>query len=254
MRKFLKNFNDGEHLIRVIEPSLWHLVPKFFWTLIPILYVAGIGYAYYAFTILNQAPILHYAILGSSLLLLFWYIRFTIIRLSTFVLITNDRLIYVRRRGFFRKDVIELQYSQFKTVSCHTNGILCSLFRFGEIVIDRGGIKNNIVLKYVHHPQTVQDLIMKLQREYTYMRRFGILGGENSNVPSDGYISNQAMMLFLHKLMSLGGGGYANAVAHNNPASLHSSTMANILIPKSNSNQETSPRKEDDNTQLFNNE
>lgn len=253
MRKFLKKFNDGEHLIKVVEPSLLQLVPKFFWTLIPALYAAGIGYAYYAFNINDQSLILNYVIAGGSLILLFWYIRFTIMRISTFMLITSDRLICVQRQGFFRKDVIELQYSQFKTVSCHTRGMIPSLLSVGEIVIDRGGIKNSISLKNVHHPQAVQDLIMKLQREYTYMRKFGAMGGENSNAPGDGYISNREMMFFLQRLMSLPGGGYASVMGGNNPASLQPLRVGNILMPGASNDQETSPRSHKIDTQASNN-
>lgn len=200
MKKILKKFNDGEHLVKIVEPDLLQFVPRFFWIAIVLVYAVGVGYVFYTF---KPDTILTYVILGSSAILLLWYIRFIKIRLSTYFLITSDRLIYVGYRSLFRKYVIELHYNQFKTVSCHFKGFLSSLMRIGEIVIDRGGFEDNIVLRYVHHPQTVQDLIMKLQREYTYVRKFGGLDGNNAFSTSEGYLSARDLMLFLHKILKI---------------------------------------------------
>ena len=66
---------------------------------------------------------------------------------------------------------------------------------------------DNIILEYVHHPQIVQDIIMKLQREYTYIRQFKETGngghGAASPLAHNGYLSARDLILFLGKMLSI---------------------------------------------------
>lgn len=206
MKQFFKKFNDGEHLIKIIEPDIFQFVPRFLWFVFALLYAGGVGFIFYT---LKPDPVLRYIILGFSGILLIWYIRFVTVHLLTYVLITSNRLIYVKRHGLFKKDVIELHYNRFKTVSCHLRGFLFSLLSIGEVVIDRGGLNDTIVLKYVRHPQIVQDLIMKLQREYKYTYVRQEHDSVNSTRPgTNDYISARDLIFFLNKFISAREGNY----------------------------------------------
>lgn len=220
MKNFLRKFNEGEHLVKVVEPDLSQFVPKFVWYAIPLLYIAGVLYVFYAF---RPGQMGSYVIVGASAILLLLYARRVRLALSTYLLVTSDRLIYVKCRGLFRKDVFELHYNQFKTVSCHFKGFFSSVFRVGEIVIDRGGVEDSIVLEHVRHPQTVQDLIMKLQREYTYIRQLKEMenGGHGAFSPMaySGYLSARDLILFLGKMLSIEEQKYMTTnIGHNNPS------------------------------------
>ncbi|MBI3273659.1 MAG: hypothetical protein HYZ69_00790 [Candidatus Colwellbacteria bacterium] len=207
MKKYIKKFNEGEHLIRMVELDLLQYIPKWFWFCTICFFVAGIGYVFYAYA---NSLIMQYIIVGTGFIALIWYLRFLLIHLYTYLLVTSTRLIYVRRKGFFTKQVEELHYNQFKTISCRLNGFFSSLFHIGTIVVDRGGLNPNIELRFIHHPQTVQDIVMKLQREFTYARIYGDMDGISSVMAPPlmmqrphGYISAQELLLFLQGIMNM---------------------------------------------------
>lgn len=237
MNKYIKNFNEGEHLIRMVELDLLQYIPKWFWFGTICLYLAGTGFIFYFYAI---SPILQYAVAGASAILLLWYLRFLLIHLYTYLLVTSTRLIYIQRKGFFTKHVDELHFNQFKTISCRYDGFLSSLFHIGTIVIDRGGINPNIELRFVHHPQTVQDIVMKLQREFTYARAYGDMDGMPNMVPQmimqkpSGYISAQELLFLLQSVLRMNDKRYTPA-AHSSCGEGHltvSRTSRQTLLPE----------------------
>lgn len=199
----------------MVELDLFQYVPKWFWFSTICLYAIGVGLAFYMYA---RSPILQYGIAGAGAIILIWYLRFLLIHLYTYLLVTSNRLIYVRRRGFFTKRVEELHYNQFKTVSCRLEGFFSSLFRIGTITVDRGGLNPNIELRFVHHPQLVQDIIMKLQREFTYARAYGDMDGMSNTVSHTmaqkpyGYISAEQLLFFLQSVLRMNEKRYTPAM------------------------------------------
>lgn len=85
--------------------------------------------------------------LGLGLLLFFyhwmmWYF--------TVYIVTTERLRQVTQRGFFGKDVVELQLSKIQNISYNIPGFAGEIFRFGTIVIQT--FVGDLVIRNVEHP------------------------------------------------------------------------------------------------------
>lgn len=68
----------------------------------------------------------------------------------TVYIVTNQRLRQVTQRGFFGKDVVELQLSKIQNISYNIPGFSGEVFGFGTIVIQT--FVGDLVIRNVEHP------------------------------------------------------------------------------------------------------
>lgn len=68
----------------------------------------------------------------------------------TVYIVTNQRLRQVTQRGFFGKDVVELQLSKIQNISYNIPGFSGELFGFGTIVIQT--FVGDLIIRNVEHP------------------------------------------------------------------------------------------------------
>ena len=87
-------------------------------------------------------------------------------QLNAFIL-TATRIVDVDQRGFFHRVVSETTFDKVQDVSYVIKGVAATLFRYGSVVIQTAGNAANLELMGARHPQRVQELILKLQREAT---------------------------------------------------------------------------------------
>ncbi len=104
-------------------------------------------------------------LLGSSLWYLFlWFAIFqtlTLYTLST-VVITNKRIIDSNQRGFFDREISELQSNRIQDVTVHIEGFIETFLKFGDVTIQTAGTEKEFVFIQVPHPELVKDTIMQL--------------------------------------------------------------------------------------------
>ncbi len=83
----------------------------------------------------------------------------------TVVWITNQRIIIAQQKGFFRRIVSEVEFQRLKDIIYEVKGVFPNFFDYGTIKLNsfyRSG-KDKIILKNIHHPQDIQELIIQIR-------------------------------------------------------------------------------------------
>lgn len=83
---------------------------------------------------------------------------------SVFVL-TNQRIINVRQRGFWRRKITETDLEKIQDVASETSGIWRTMFKFGDLIIRTAGVSqgSEIMVKNIANPYEVQQEIAKIK-------------------------------------------------------------------------------------------
>jgi hypothetical protein len=159
-KRLLENVKEGEEALAVVRRTpLVILLPA---VTSAIFIIAPFFFLY---------PLLRHGITGSLIFvvsLLFGIIlgfrSLWVHQLNAFIL-TNERIIDVDQRGIFHKVVSEATFDKVQDVSYIVKGIFATIFQFGSVMVQTAGASANLELTGVRHPQRVQELIVKLQRE-----------------------------------------------------------------------------------------
>ncbi len=78
-------------------------------------------------------------------------------------IVTNERIIDIQQAGLFHRTVSELYLQQIQDVTGKQNGVLQSIFNFGDVIIQTAGEKNNFVIDHVSDSYQVARKIVDLQ-------------------------------------------------------------------------------------------
>lgn len=86
---------------------------------------------------------------------------------SSVLLVTNQRIIYLKQKGFIRRDVIETNFEKIQDVATGIHGLVQTMLDFGDVKIRTAGAGqgNEIIVKNIAHPYQVQQEISKRVRE-----------------------------------------------------------------------------------------
>ncbi|PID31560.1 hypothetical protein CR983_00555 [Candidatus Saccharibacteria bacterium] len=140
---------DGEELLFVFRRHIIAMRKGFYLLLIP-------------FALLSIPPLIWQTRLELFLLplagltvglLLFSY--HFILWYFTVYIVTNQRIRQVTQRGFFGKDVVELQLSKIQNISYTVPGFSGEVFKYGTIVVQT--IVGDLVIKNVEHPDAIYN-------------------------------------------------------------------------------------------------
>lgn len=85
---------------------------------------------------------------GIGLILFFYHY---IMWYFTIYVVTNQRIRQITQKGFFGKDVVELQLSKIQNISYNVPGFSGEVFGFGTIVIQT--FVGDLVIRNVEHPE-----------------------------------------------------------------------------------------------------
>lgn len=104
-------------------------------------------------------------LLGTSLwYLALWFGAFhalTLYTLST-VIITNKRIIDSTQHGLFDREVGELHSNRIQDVIVHTEGLIETFLKFGDVTVQTAGSEKEFVFHQIPHPEMVKDVITQL--------------------------------------------------------------------------------------------
>ena len=75
----------------------------------------------------------------------------------TYFIVTDRRIRQVTQRGFFGKDVVELQLRKIQTISYNIPGFSGEMFKFGTIIIQT--FVGDLVIKNVEHPNKIYNML-----------------------------------------------------------------------------------------------
>ena len=85
---------------------------------------------------------------------------FTRYFLNAWVL-TNERIVTIKQRAFFRREVASLLLPRVQDVTTNVNGILFSLLGIGNIKVQSAGADVEFTIRGIPHPEQMRDLILK---------------------------------------------------------------------------------------------
>jgi uncharacterized membrane protein YdbT with pleckstrin-like domain len=152
----------GEKVVMLVRRHPFYIAMKFIFTFLLAIFPAFVASAY--------APIL--IVLGIGDLTLFlltvwvlvlWMIffyHFTMYTLDVWI-VTDRRIIDSTQHGFFNRTVSELHASRVQDVSVQVNGLIQTLFHFGDIQVQTAGTEEKFRFIQVPHPEEIKNEIMK---------------------------------------------------------------------------------------------
>lgn len=82
---------------------------------------------------------------------------------ASVLILTNQRIIYLDQKGFFKRKIIETNLDKIQDVTSRTDGMIRTSLDFGDVVIRTAGagVGSEIVVKNIAHPYQVQQAISK---------------------------------------------------------------------------------------------
>lgn len=89
--------------------------------------------------------------------LLIWY--------NNCLIITNQRLVIITQKGFFRRSISKIDYRKIQNVSVEIKGFFSILFAYGTLKIFLGSTEPAIEVKQIGHSSQIQEMIIRLQKE-----------------------------------------------------------------------------------------
>jgi len=151
---------QGEHLAAVARSFAPTLIPVLlivtFMAFFPFFYLLPLmemGYEGYAIIV---GTMLLCAIIGTRSFVK-WH--------GSLLAVTDRRLIFVRQKGIFSREVQELNYDKITEVSFKVSGFSATIFGFGNMRVKSAASDEPIEMPRVHHPQKLHHLIIDLQAQ-----------------------------------------------------------------------------------------
>lgn len=77
-------------------------------------------------------------------------------------IVTNKRIVDIRQKGFFRREIAELHLHQVQDVEARVEGVLQTMMHFGNVHIQTAAERENFVFEDVPHPYTLAKQIVEL--------------------------------------------------------------------------------------------
>jgi hypothetical protein len=132
-------------------------------------FVPLIGWALIAQTTFADIPNFGdlYLFLSAGWLLFVWMLGFIVWTnyYLDVLMVTNMRIIDIEQYHLFRYDVAEVRFERIQDIKVEVNGFLASLLNFGNITIQTSGSSKEFVIKMVHNPNEVKDIISRQQNK-----------------------------------------------------------------------------------------
>ncbi len=164
---------EGERVVRTVRKHWFVLVVSF----IPYAFLAWVPTILGPFLIAMSAasPETATAFTGLTdanpwfrLFLGLWWLCLWIGAFNTFTqyylnhwVITTFRIVRVRQRGFFAREVASFQLSRVQDVTTEVNGVFADLLGYGSVRVQTAGTdSNHFVMDGIDDPQGMRDLIM----------------------------------------------------------------------------------------------
>ncbi len=149
---------QDESLIKVAHRHVIFLLPIFFtW---PLIIVAMFIVKYFLnFDFLGYWSL---ALIIVILIVVFIILYKCYIWRNNALIVTNQRVIENQQRGFFSKTVTELLYHDILETSYSKEGMVASLYDYGDLQI-RTASENKIVIEKIADPDKVVELINKIR-------------------------------------------------------------------------------------------
>ncbi len=167
MKEF--DLEPGEFVVRETRKHWFliaaNLLPYVFLAMVPYVLLNSLafvpGEAFDAFQTSLDSETLR--TLSGIWLLLVWtaaWGTFTRLYLNVWVL-TNDRIVAIKQRHFFSREVSSLPLTRVQDVTSNVHGIIASLLGIGGITVQSAGAEKEFIMRGIPNPEGMRDLILR---------------------------------------------------------------------------------------------
>ena len=157
---------ENERVIMTIHRHWFDLLSHLFaaFALAGILFIGfPILPTIFPYLTVGEGEVLFYFI--ETLMMLFCWLFLFLIWIDVWFdtwIITNERIVNIEQKGLFAREISELSFSKVQDVTSEVDGILHSIFNYGEVFVQTAGEKEYFHFRSVPDPVGVKSLIMKL--------------------------------------------------------------------------------------------
>lgn len=98
-----------------------------------------------------------------AVVLLAWIYRWVGWYYSVYI-VTNERLVEIKQKGFFNRRVSEFGLDKVQNVNYHISGLQAVIFQFGDITAQT--YVGDLIMKTIHKPVQIHEQIVDVIRRY----------------------------------------------------------------------------------------
>ncbi len=152
---------EMEHIKAVFRQSKWVLIHPILANLFTVALPWYFIWRYEISGIIPKLLILWTILVGLHLAreLFLWY-------MNTYV-VTNLRLLHWDQTGLFKRTVIETPHERILNVSYKTEGMISSIFGYGNVEVQVVGLMEPMIMKNVTDPQSIKDYLWQMHSRVT---------------------------------------------------------------------------------------
>ncbi len=170
MNKDYSGINEEGEVQRVVYKHIIAIAPFIFVvSILTILNLVGVYYvARYQPSLGGVLPAVSAGLISIVLFLLIALFAAAIIWIwrSNKVVITDECIIDIDQVGLFKKTVSTLNFSNVQDISTQISGPMQTLLKYGTIIVQTAGERENFHFDYIPNPDEVRDYILKLHHAY----------------------------------------------------------------------------------------
>jgi hypothetical protein len=159
MSYFTKNLKDNEELIRQVRQHALAFGGR--WLVSLCLLLLPFFLLFLLFRWQSYGPIIFVILVIIGLWSL---IRLLVVKYFNCLLVTNQRVILIKQKGFFDRQVMEVEYQKIQDVSYHYQGMFQTVFHYGNLKIQVLSSETVIKAEKIPQPEQIQDLIKNIQK------------------------------------------------------------------------------------------
>jgi len=159
MSYFTRNLNDDEELIDIVRRhGLTFLLPGIFALLLLALpfFLIFLLFQWKDFGMIVFVFLLAIGVLTLLRVLLVWYYNA--------FLISSQRVILYKQKGFFERQVFEVEYQKIQDTSYTFKGLWQTIFHFGTLRIQVINSETVLLVEKIPTPAKIQELIKTIQK------------------------------------------------------------------------------------------
>ena len=137
-----------------------------FLMIIPIIIYAFVSIGNVALS--DYPVVMAFIVLATSVYYLYIWL-FTLHSLMDYVLdiwiITNERIIDMEQKGLFALSLSEQEIYRIQDITAEINGVLPTLFNYGNVYIQSAGEKERFIFKQIRNPKEIVQVLSHLLEE-----------------------------------------------------------------------------------------
>lgn len=166
---------DMEHIRQIYRQSPFVLVHPLIIAAIAILAPLYLVFVY-------DFPSFIHTLLWAWIILVFLYsLRLIIIwRLNTYV-VTNQRILHYNHKKLFDQTVTETPHERVLNVSFTVEGVIPTVLRYGDVIVQVVGLVDPIILKNIDQPMEIKDYLWEMHRRLTEDNHKAVYGESDAS-------------------------------------------------------------------------